>query len=161
MLAVSLKGMAGRKLRTVLTALAVVLGVALIAGTYILTDTIDRQFDQIFAQVRKGVDVSVTTKKLFNSDNNSNPPAFPASYVSQVQQVPGVQKAAGGIFDNGVILDNKGKKIGGSGGAPNFISSDAPAPFNPFHYVAGHGPTAPNQISIDKYTADKQHWHVG
>jgi putative ABC transport system permease protein len=161
MLAVSLKGMAGRKLRTVLTALAVVLGVALIAGTYILTDTIDRQFDQIFAQVRKGVDVSVTPKKLFNSDNNANPPAFPASYVSQVQQVPGVQKAAGGIFDNGVILDNKGKKIGGSNGAPNFISSDAPAPFNPFHYVAGHGPTAPNQISIDKYTADKQHWHVG
>jgi putative ABC transport system permease protein len=52
MLSVSLKGMAGRKLRTVLTALAVVLGVALIAGTYILTDTINHQFDQIFAQVR-------------------------------------------------------------------------------------------------------------
>ena len=126
MLAVSLKGMAGRKLRTVLTALAVVLGVALIAGTYILTDTINHQFDQIFAQVRKGVDVSVTPKKIFNSDNNANPPAFPASYVAQVQQVPGVEKAAGGIFDNGVILDNKGKKIGGSNGAPNFISSNTP-----------------------------------
>jgi putative ABC transport system permease protein len=161
MLAVSLKGMAGRKLRTVLTALAVVLGVALIAGTYILTDTINHQFDQIFAQVRKGVDVSVTPKKIFNSDNNANPPAFPASYVAKVQQVPGVEKASGGIFDNGVILDNKGKKIGGNNGAPNFISSDAPAPFNPFHYIAGHGPTGPNQISIDKYTADKQHWHVG
>jgi putative ABC transport system permease protein len=161
MLAVSLKGMAGRKLRTVLTSLAVVLGVALIAGTYILTDTIDRQFDQIFAQVRQGVDVSVSPKKLFNSDNQANPPAFPASYVSQVQQVPGVEKAAGGIFDDGVILDNKGKKIGGSNGAPNFISSDAPAPFNPFTYVSGHGPTGPNQISIDKYTADKQHWKVG
>jgi putative ABC transport system permease protein len=161
MLAVSLKGMAGRKLRTVLTALAVVLGVALIAGTYILTDTINHQFDQIFAQVRKGVDVSVTPKKIFNSDNNANPPAFPASYVAQVQQVPGVQKAAGGIFDNGVILDNKGKKIGGSNGAPNFISSNTPQPFNPFNYVAGHAPTAPNQISIDKYTADKQHWKLG
>ena len=161
MLAVSLKGMAGRKLRTVLTALAVVLGVALIAGTYILTDTINHQFDQIFAQVRKGVDVSVTPKKIFNSDNNANPPAFPASYVAQVQQVPGVEKAAGGIFDNGVILDNKGKKIGGSNGAPNFISSNTPQPFDPFNYVAGHAPTAPNQISIDKYTADKQHWKLG
>jgi putative ABC transport system permease protein len=161
MLAVSLKGMAGRKLRTVLTALAVVLGVALIAGTYILTDTINRQFDQIFAQVRQGVDVSVTPKKVFNSDNNANPPAFPASYVSQVQQVPGVEKAAGGIFDDGVVLDNKGKRIGGAGGAPNFISSDTPAPFNPFTYVSGHAPTAPNEISIDKYTANKQHWKVG
>jgi putative ABC transport system permease protein len=161
MLAVSLKGMAGRKLRTVLTALAVVLGVALIAGTYILTDTIDRQFDQIFAQVRQGVDVSVTPKKVFNSDNSTNPPAFPAAYVSQVQNVPGVQQAAGGIFDNGVILDNKGKKIGGSGGAPNFISSNTPKPFDPFNYVAGHPPTAANEISIDKYTADKQHWKIG
>jgi putative ABC transport system permease protein len=161
MLAVSLKGMAGRKLRTVLTALAVVLGVALIAGTYILTDTIDRQFDQIFAQVRQGVDVSVTPKKVFNSDNNANPPAFPASYAAQVQNVPGVQKASGGIFDEGVVLDNKGKRIGGANGAPNFISSDAPAPFNPFNYVSGHGPRAPNEISIDKYTADKQHWKVG
>ncbi|HEY2602258.1 MAG TPA: FtsX-like permease family protein [Thermoleophilaceae bacterium] len=161
MLAVSLKGMAGRKLRTVLTALAVVLGVALIAGTYILTDTINRQFDQIFAQVRQGVDVSVSPKKIFNSDNNANPPAFPASYLSQVQQVQGVQKASGGIFDNGVILDSKGKKIGGANGAPNFISSDAPAPFNPFNYVSGHAPTANNEISIDKYTADKQHWQVG
>jgi putative ABC transport system permease protein len=161
MLAVSLKGMAGRKLRTVLTALAVVLGVALISGTYILTDTIDRQFDQIFAQVRQGVDVSVTPKKVFNSDNNANPPAFPASYVGQVQTVPGVQKASGGIFDDGVVLDNKGKKIGGANGAPNFISSDAPAPFNPFRYVSGHGPRGPNEISIDKYTADKQHWKVG
>jgi putative ABC transport system permease protein len=161
MLAVSLKGMAGRKLRTVLTALAVVLGVALIAGTYILTDTINHQFDQIFAQVRKGVDVSVTPKKLFNTDNQANPPAFPASYVAKVQQVPGVQKAAGGIFDDGTILDNKGKKIGGSGGAPNFISSNAPQPFDPFNYVAGHPPTAPNEISIDKYTADKQHWKIG
>ena len=161
MLAVSLKGMAGRKLRTVLTALAVVLGVALIAGTYILTDTIDRQFDQIFAQVRQGVDVSVTPKKVFNSDNNATPPAFPESYLSQVQNVPGVQKASGGIFDEGVVLDNKGKKIGGANGAPNFISSDAPAPFNPFHYVAGHGPRGPNEISIDKYTADKQHWKIG
>ena len=161
MLAVSLKGMAGRKLRTVLTALAVVLGVALIAGTYILTDTIDRQFDQIFAQVRKGVDVSVTPKKVFNSDNNANPPAFPASYLNQVQQVSGVQKAAGGIFDDGVVLDNKGKKIGGSGGAPNFISSNSPAPFSPYTYVTGHAPTAPNQVAIDKYTADKQHWTIG
>ncbi len=161
MLQVTLKGMAGRKLRTVLTAIAVVLGVALIAGTYILTDTIDRQFDQIFQQVRKGVDVSVTPKKLFNTDNQSNPPAFPASYVAKVQQVPGVKKASGGIFDDGTILDNKGKKIGGTGGAPNFISSDAPAPFNPFHYVAGHSPTANDEVAIDKYTADKQHWKIG
>ena len=161
MLAVTLRGMAGRKLRTVLTALAVVLGVALMAGTYILTDTIDHRFDQIFAQVRKGVDVSVTPKKLFNTDNDANPPAFPASYIARVRQVPGVQKASGGIFDDATILDNKGKKIGGTGGAPNFIATPSPKPFDPFNYVAGHPPTAANEVAIDKYTANKQHWNIG
>jgi putative ABC transport system permease protein len=161
MLSVTLRGLAGRKLRTVLTSIAVVLGVALIAGTYILTDTIDRQFDQIFQQVREGVDVSVTPKKLFNTDNQANPPAFPASYVAKVQQVPGVEKASGGIFDDGIILDKKGKKIGGNGGAPNFISSEAPAPFSPYDYVVGHAPAANDEVAVDKYTAGKQHWKIG
>src|SRR4051794_30654004 len=161
MLAVSLKGMAGRKLRTVLTAIAVVLGVSLIAGTYVLTDTIDRQFDQIFAQVRKGVDVSVTSKKLFNTDNQSNPPAFSQSLVAKVEQVPGVAKASPGIFDDATILNDKGKKIGGTSGGPNFVSADEPKPFDPFNYVQGHRPLANNEIAMDKYTVNKQHWKLG
>jgi putative ABC transport system permease protein len=160
MLAISLRGMAARKLRTVLTALAVVLGVALISGTYILTDTINRQFDSIFATVSKGIDVSVSPKKIFNTDNGTNPPAFPQTLVAKAQQVPGVQKASGGVFDNGTIVGNNGKKVG-SGGAPNFITNPEPAPFDPFHYVSGHPPTANNQIAIDSFTAKKQHWHVG
>jgi putative ABC transport system permease protein len=160
MLAISLRGMAARKLRTVLTALAVVLGVALISGTYILTDTINRQFDSIFATVSKGIDVSVSPKKIFNTDNGTNPPAFPQALVAKAQQVPGVQKASGGVFDNGTIVGNNGKKVG-SGGAPNFITNPEPAPFDPFHYVSGHPPTANNQIAIDSFTAKKQHWHVG
>src|SRR3954453_20484601 len=101
MLAISLRGMAARKIRTILIAIAVVLGVALISGTYILTDTINRQFDSIFQTASKGVDVSVTSKKEFNTDNGSNPPAFAQTVVAQAQQVPGVQKAEGGVFDNG------------------------------------------------------------
>jgi hypothetical protein len=48
----ALRGLLGRKLRTVLTALAIVLGVAMISGTYVLTDSIDRAFDAIFARAR-------------------------------------------------------------------------------------------------------------
>ena len=50
----ALRGLLGRKLRTALTALAIVLGVAMIAGTFILTDSIDQAFDRIFTDVRKG-----------------------------------------------------------------------------------------------------------
>ncbi|MGZ4202051.1 MAG: ABC transporter permease, partial [Thermoleophilaceae bacterium] len=127
MLAISLRGMSARKLRTVLTAIAVVLGVALISGTYILTDTINKQFDNIFQTVDKGIDVSVSPKKLFNTDNGTNPPAFDQALVAKAQQVPGVQKAAGGVFDNGTIVGNNGKKVG-SGGAPNFVTNPQPEP---------------------------------
>jgi putative ABC transport system permease protein len=160
MLAISLRGMTARKLRTVLTGLAVVLGVALISGTYILTDTINRQFDDIFQTVDKGIDVSVSPKKVFNSNNNANPPAFSQSLLARAQQVPGVQKAAGGVFDNGTVVGNNGKKVG-SGGAPNFITNPEPAPFNPYHYTQGREPRAPGEVAIDSFTAGKQHWQVG
>jgi putative ABC transport system permease protein len=161
MLSISLKGMSARKLRTVLTAIAVVLGVALISGTYILTDTINRQFDSIFATVSKGIDVSVSPKKIFNSDNGSNPPAFDQALVAKAAQVPGVKKVSGGVFDDGTIVGNNGKKVNGNSGAPNFITNPSPAPFDPFHYVSGHAPTANNTIAIDSFTAKKQHWQVG
>jgi putative ABC transport system permease protein len=161
MLAISLRGMAARKLRTILTAIAVVLGVALISGTYILTDTIDRQFDSIFQTATKGVDVSVTSKKEFNTDNGTNPPAFAQALVDRTRQVPGVQKAEGGVFDNGTIVGNNGKKVNGNNGAPNFITNPRQTPFDPFRYVSGHAPTANNEIAIDSFTAKKQHWHVG
>jgi putative ABC transport system permease protein len=162
MLGVALKGIAGRKLRTGLTAFAVVLGVALIAGTYILTDTIDRQFDSIFTTVSKGIDVSVTPKKEFNDNNTgANPPAFSAALLAKAQQVDGVKKAAGGVFDEGTVIGNNGKKIGGDNGAPNFITNPEPAPFDPFRYQQGRPPTVPNEIAIDEHTAKDQGWHLG
>ena len=92
----------------------------------------------------KGVDVSVTSKKEFNTDNGTNPPAFAQALVDRTRQVTGVQKAEGGVFDNGTIVGNNGKKVNGSGGAPNFITNPRQAPFDPFRYVSGHAPAASN-----------------
>ena len=57
MIRIALKGLAARKLRVALTGLAVVLGVAMISGTYVLTDTIDQAFGQLFTTGQKGSDV--------------------------------------------------------------------------------------------------------
>ena len=48
MIGVALKGLAARKVRALLTALAVVIGVSMISGTYILTDTMQKAFDGVF-----------------------------------------------------------------------------------------------------------------
>ena len=58
--------MLGRKLRTALTALAIVLGVAMVSGTFVLTDSIDKAFDTIFTDIYRGTDATVTGKSAFD-----------------------------------------------------------------------------------------------
>ena len=44
----TLKGLLAHKFRLAATALAIVLGVSFVAGTYVLTDTITASFDDLF-----------------------------------------------------------------------------------------------------------------
>ncbi|HKU55777.1 MAG TPA: hypothetical protein VJP41_02030, partial [Gaiellaceae bacterium] len=83
MLLVAFKGLAGRKLRAALTAVAIVLGVAMISGTYVLTDSIDSAFDKIFTDVRQGSDVVITGKSAFDLSEGSgvNEPTLPESLL--------------------------------------------------------------------------------
>jgi putative ABC transport system permease protein len=155
MFKVALRGLAARKLRTVLTAFAVVLGVALISGTYILTDTIGHSFDQVFGQAYKGVDVSVTPKKTFG-DNTA--PELSDALLTQVQRVPGVEDAAGSVFDDAAIFF-RGKRT--SKGGPQFVTAVKAKRFDPFQYVEGHAPAAPGEAVIDRHTSQEKHIKIG
>ncbi|MGH3071030.1 MAG: hypothetical protein ACRDNB_02015, partial [Gaiellaceae bacterium] len=62
MIKFALKGLLGRKLRTTLTAIAIVLGVAMISGTYVLTDSIDQAFDRVFGEIRESSSAVITGK---------------------------------------------------------------------------------------------------
>src|SRR4051794_36156947 len=142
MFALELRGLLSRKMRTALTAVAIVLGVSLVAGTYILTDTINKSFDDVFATAAKGVDVAIVPKKAIDSEEATTP-AFSASVLPQVQRTPGVKFAAGDVFNTATILGKDGKRIGAHG-SPNFIGSASPPPFSPLSYTSGRGPRAPN-----------------
>ena len=102
MITVAIKGLLGRKLRAVLTAVAIVLGVAMVSGTFVLTDTIKAAFNTVFTQVYKNTDAVISGKSAIgNSNNNGNSvvPSFPESLLARVRQLPGVQEAEGGIDD--------------------------------------------------------------
>jgi putative ABC transport system permease protein len=97
----ALRGLLGRKLRAFLTGLAIVLGVAMISGTYVLTDTIDRAFKNLFSQSYAGTDAVVQGEGpdiSFEGASAPNPPV-PASLLETVRSVDEVELAAGGIFD--------------------------------------------------------------
>jgi len=156
---VALRGIAARKLRAFTTWLAIFLGVALVAGTYVLTDTINESFSDIFSESLKGTDVAVTARQDIQSDE-VGPPAFPARLLERVRGVEGVDDATGSIFSVGRFVDEQGDPIGNSF-APNFISSLLPPRFETLDYVDGRKPRTATEASIDTQTADTGDLEVG
>ena len=142
-----------------MTALAVIFGIALVSGTYVLTDTTNKAFSEIFTQANKGVDVAVTAKEQVAQEDGSTP-AFNAKVLKEVEGVDGVKLAAGSIFTAGAILDKKGDSTGG-GFAPQFISSTQPPALESLNYVEGHPPRKPGQATLDQAAADRSKLGIG
>jgi galactonate dehydratase len=109
-LGVTLKNLFARKLRLVLTSIAVVLGVAFISGTFVLTDTLGSVFDNLFTETTKGIDAVVRTKRALDDDqpgrSSRNP--VPNSLVSVVESAPGVQAAHGFVQGFATIVGKDG-----------------------------------------------------
>ena len=166
MIRVALRGLAGRKLRATLTAFAIILGVAMVSGTYVLTDTIDKAFDNIFSETYANTDAVVSGKTAdisFEGDSADTPPVD-QSVLPQIRSLPDVQSAAGAVIDdtNTKILKKDGDAVN-TNGAPSFGFGIDPAlpQFNPLQLVSGKWPTGPDQVVIDAATADEQGYKVG
>jgi putative ABC transport system permease protein len=161
MLAVTLRGILARKLRTALTAIAIVLGVAMISGTYVLTDTIDQAFDKLSKQTAKGVDVQLSSKTEFG-DNTEQGEALTADVLGTVQGAEGVDFAEGLIYDQyGAPLIGRNGKALDTHGAPTFAGSWPSARFNPFKLIEGTPPEQPTDVVIDSATAGHERFKVG
>jgi putative ABC transport system permease protein len=164
-LRVSLKSLWARKFRLFATALAVVLGVAFMAGTLVLTDTVTRTFNNLFANVYKGTDAVVRGQSAFNGPQNTGAqrPRVDASLLPVVQQVPGVAAAEGSVVGYTRLVGANGKALGNpSMGPPTLgISWNAVPQLNPFTLVEGRAPSAPDEIVIDRKSAKDGHLTVG
>jgi putative ABC transport system permease protein len=160
----ALKGLLGRKLRTALTALAIVLGVTMVSGTYVLTDSIDSAFDTIFTDIREGSDVVVSGKSAFDLSDGSgaSAPAFAESVLGTVRDVDGVALAEGSVNSESTTLIGRDGKAVVKGGAPNlgFSISEGDSPFNPLALEQGSWP-GPDEVVIDKATAADEKFKIG
>ncbi len=149
----ALRSLASRPLRTVLTVLAILLGVAMITGTYVLTDQIDNGFANIFETSFKGTAVQVEPKQSFTSLEGDAPQTLSDDLVAQVLAVPGVDKAAGVYETMGAaIVDGKPVE---TGGAPTLLTTSTGEPFNQATLVAGGEIQGRNEVAIIRSFADK------
>jgi putative ABC transport system permease protein len=160
----ALRGILGRKLRTVLTAFAIVLGVATVSGTYVLTDSIDKAFSSIFTTSRQGSDAVISGKSAFDlsGDSGVTAPAFNDSLLGKVRALPDVAVADGQVNSENTQLIGRDGKAVVYGGAPNlgFSIARGSSPFNPLTLVQGTWPHG-NEVVIDKSTANKEDFAVG
>ncbi len=159
MTSLALKSLWARKVRALATTFAVVLGVAFVAGSYVLTDTIFAAFDEIFSESLSGTSVVVTAENPVKQENGETP-TIDASLLPTVQRTRGVRLAAGAIFTPGGFFTAKGEKIGNKF-APKFISSTLPDGLESLTYVDGHPPRGPREASIDRAAAESSGLALG
>ncbi len=162
---VTIKGLLAHKLRMVLTAIAIVLGVTFISGTFVLTDTLHNTFTTLFGHIYQNIDFEVRGKAAFNNSANGGGaavrPEIPASIVTQIRQVPGVSYATGTVSGFAQFVAPDGTAIS-TGGAPTLGLSFDPNPeLSALHVAAGKAPTTPNEVVMDEGTAQKYHFNVG
>jgi putative ABC transport system permease protein len=162
MIRATLRGLLSRKVRLVLSALSVVLGVMFVSGAFVLTDTLSRSFDQLFSTIFTGTDVSVSAVSKVDPGGNSQRVTanVPASTVDTIRGVTGVASADGMVFADGARLIGSNGKVVTSAGPPRF-GADWPAVARDAQVREGRGPTADDEIAINAGLAKAAGVHVG
>ena len=157
------KGLWAHKLRFVLTGLAVVLGVAFMAGTMILTDTMGKTFDGLFATANEGIDVVVHRTTGVDSDGGID--VQERVDASLVDRSGRRRRRRRRRLDRGLRPARRTRRhaaphrdgIGGTIGA-NWIDDER---LNPFALSAGRAPEGPTEVVLDQATVDDEGWALG
>jgi putative ABC transport system permease protein len=159
---VTIKGLLAHKLRLALTALAIVLGVTFVSGTFVLTDTIHNTFNTLFGHVYQNIDFEVRAKAAFTGANGSGVrKPISESVAAIVRRVPGVEYADGTVSGYAQFVAHDGKAIT-TGGAPTLgFSFDADRQLSALRLVHGTPPVTPHEVVMDEGTATKYHFTVG
>ena len=163
MIGVALKGLAARKVRAVLTALAVVIGVAMVSGTFILTDTTLKSFTGLFTASTAKTDAFVRGKEIVKNSTNGSGITIPASVLTEIKALPQVDAAAGDVSPQEAnvadIIGPNGKAVAKESLGASY--DPANARLSPFKLKTGRAPHGPGEVAIDAGTAVKEHYKVG
>jgi putative ABC transport system permease protein len=163
---ITAKGAMAHRRRYSLTALAVLLGVAFIVGTLVLTDTMNASFDGLYRQIYQGTSAVIRARQPFSPGVTfaSQRDRLDASLAATVRTVPGVKAVSLGIDGYAQLVGRNGKAIGKPGNGPPTLGqawTDIAA-LNPLRILpGGHPPRASSEVVIDKHSAAVGHFRVG
>ena len=166
MLTATLREMLAHKLRLVLTTASIALGVAFLAGTLVLTDTMGLAFEQLFGKVSAGTDAVVRTEAPYTAVRRRRHQPRPDRRVASstdVRNVDGVRAAEGSVTGYALLTDNDGKAILTNGGAPT-MGYSMPADEKlrgDVELLSGTAPDSADEVAIDATSAEEHHIALG
>lgn len=161
---ITLKGLLSHRVRLLLTTLSVVLGVAFVSGTYVLTDTMERVFEDLVRGGSEAVDVYVRHASAAEADIGTEmsyygSPSLPEALVDEIRSVDGVADAEGAVEGYAVIVRPDGEPITPMGPPTLGVSwSDAAGRTV---REGGRAPAGPDEVVVDAITADREGLEVG
>ncbi len=161
---VTLRGLAARKLRLALTALAIVLGVTFVTGTLVLGDTLNHAFNDLIGTAYQHVSFQIRGQAQLSGTNaasTSDRRSVPESVAGAVRRLPGVSYVFGSVNGYAQFLDRDGNAIGSGGGSTLGFSFDPNPQLSPYRLVQGSAPTTPDEVVMDKETATKHDFAIG
>ncbi|MFI6641784.1 ABC transporter permease [Streptomyces sp. NPDC050504] len=158
----TLKSLLSRKLRLVLSGLAVVLAVMFVSGSMVIRDTLGRSIDNQFAGAYDDMDLHASLKPKVAAETGETALAQPveAAAVAKAAGVAGVTRAAGFVKVEGArALGKDGKVVSGTGG-PRYGESWR-GESKLLALRSGHGPRNDGEVAINAALADKGDFKVG
>ncbi len=160
MLRLTLRSLLARKVRLLLSGIAVILGVAFVSGTFVLTDTMKRFFDDLFTATSQGTAVNVVGTSALGGGSADREPV-PQAVLDAVGKVPGVAEVLGLASGYAQVVDAKGKALQ-TGGAPTIGTSIySGSPQESLKVRSGRAPKAADEVVVDTSTAKRAHLTIG
>jgi putative ABC transport system permease protein len=154
MLRFTFRSLLERKVRLLLSGIAVVLGVAFVSGTFVLTDTMKRFFDDLFETTSQGTAVNVVGTSALGGGASDREPV-PQAVLDSVAKVPGVADVIGFASGYAQVVGSDGKAFR-TGGAPTFGTSIYPGnPQEALKVRSGRAPVKADEVVVDATTGKR------
>jgi putative ABC transport system permease protein len=164
MVRTALRNLLAHKVRLFTTGLAVVLGVAFMAGTLVLTDTVSKTFDDLFADAYANTDAMVRAETSFEDPSGFGDlrGRIDATLLDEIVEVDGVAEASGDVWGFAQVVDEDGEPIGNPGAGPPTVGANWPeGELNTWTLVDGSPPRGDQDVVLDKGVADDAGVGVG
>lgn len=150
---VTVRGLLARRARIVLTVLSIVIGVSFVSGAFILTDSFRRAFDQLFAELDRGIDLRVRGATAFGAGGGGSP--VPAELAERIRELPGVVSVEPNLDEPASVLDADGEPLRPRGGPALGVAWTGEGVIGGRVLLAGEVPQGIGEVALDETTAER------